>query len=160
MLKKPILNITNFTFNEKYNLITIHRPANTDDIEVLQEILNGIGNLPYTSIWPLHPRNKITLERLKIPKNLIICEPFSYFEILYVLKNCEKVLTDSGGLQKEAYWLKKPCITIRPQTEWVETLHNNWNQLCEPNCNDIISKYQNQVQEERWIELYGKGNCQ
>ena len=157
--KKPILNITNFTFNEKYNLITIHRPANTDDIEVLQEILNGIGNLPYTSIWPLHPRNKKTLERLKIPKNLIICEPFSYFEMLYVLKNCEKVLTDSGGLQKEAYWLKKPCITIRPQTEWVETLHNNWNQLCEPNCNDIISKYQNQVQEERWIELYGKGTA-
>jgi UDP-GlcNAc3NAcA epimerase len=158
LAKKPIFNVADFTFKEKYNLITIHRPANTDDIEVLQEILNGIGNLPYTNIWPLHPRNKKTVEKLKKPKNLIICEPFSYFEMLFVLQNCEKVLTDSGGLQKEAYWLKKPCITIRPQTEWLETLHNNWNQLCKPDSNEITLKYQKQPFEESWIELYGKGN--
>jgi UDP-N-acetylglucosamine 2-epimerase len=156
--KKPTLPDSGFTFNTKYNLITIHRPANTDNLEILQEILNGIGELPHTNIWPLHPRNKLALSKLKVPKNIIICDPFSYFEMLYTLKNCEKVLTDSGGLQKEAYWLKKPCITIRPQTEWIETLHNNWNQLCRPERKNIISSYQNYPEESSWVPLYGNGN--
>jgi UDP-GlcNAc3NAcA epimerase len=156
MAKKPVLN--NFDFAKKYNLITIHRPANTDSLGVLQEILNGIGDLPYNNLWPLHPRNKQVLSKLKVPKNIIICEPFSYFEMLYVLKNCEKVLTDSGGLQKEAYWLKKPCITIRPQTEWIETLHNYWNQLCNPDRKEIKRLYQIDPVISSWKQLYGQGD--
>jgi len=154
--KKP--ELANFDFTIKYNLITIHRPSNTDFLNVLQEILNGIGDLPNLNIWPLHPRNKSTISKLNVPKNILICDPFSYFEMLFVLKNCYKVLTDSGGLQKEAYWLKKPCITIRPQTEWIETLDNNWNQLCKPDRIEINKIFQNDPKRYSWKELYGQGN--
>ena len=73
-----------------------------------------------------------------------------------LLRNCNKVLTDSGGLQKEAYWAKKPCITIREETEWIETLHGNWNQLTGPNSSKIIyAMSQNPYTE--WTPLYGIG---
>lgn len=158
LAKEPKLESQTFNFNTDYNLITIHRPANTDDKAILQEFINGIGYLPIPCIWPVHPRNKKTLDELKIPENLTICDPFSYFEMLYVLARCKKVVTDSGGLQKEAYWLEKPCITVRPETEWIETLHNHWNQLCEPNTTDIVSKYNCDPVLESWKPLYGNGN--
>lgn len=158
LAKQPKMASQTFNFEEDYNLITIHRPANTDDKIILQELLDGIGNLPNPCVWPVHPRNKKTITLLNIPDNLTICDPFSYFEMLYVLSNCKKVITDSGGLQKEAYWLKKPCITIRPETEWIETLHNNWNQLAEPNTKDIISKNNCEPLLNTWKPLYGDGN--
>ena len=155
--KQPKLD--NFDFKQQYNLVTIHRPANTDNNEILQAILDGLGELPHINIWPVHPRNKSAISSLKIPNNLILVEPFSYFEMLYVLQNSIKVITDSGGLQKEAYWLKKPCITIRPQTEWIETLHHNWNQLCEPNTTDMVRKYNNNPPLASWEPLYGDGKA-
>ena len=157
LAKVPDLKSKLFDFNTDYNLITIHRPANTDDNTILQELLNGIGNLPIPCIWPVHPRNKKALTELNIPNNLLICDPFSYFEMLYVLRHCNKVITDSGGLQKEAYWLKKPCITVRPETEWIETLHNHWNQLSAPNKEDILLKYNNHPNSESWKPMYGNG---
>lgn len=158
LAKKPKMDAQAFNFNQDYNLITIHRPANTDDKIILQDLLDGIGNLSNSCVWPVHPRNKKTLALLNIPDNLTICDPFSYFEMLYALSNCKKVITDSGGLQKEAYWLKKPCITVRPQTEWIETLHNNWNQLAAPNTEDIVSKYNSEPSLNTWKSLYGDGN--
>ncbi len=143
----------------RYNLITIHRPSNTDDIQRLQTILTGIGKIEESCYWPVHPRNKATLNQLVLPKNLVLCEPFSYFEMLYAIKNSVKVITDSGGLQKEAYWLKKPCITIRPQTEWIETLDNNWNQLCDGSTDSIVNCYQNDPIENTWKSIYGEGNA-
>ncbi len=79
--------------------------------------------------------------------------------MLYTLSNCNKVITDSGGLQKEAYWLKKPCITIRPQTEWVETLENNWNQLCSGTLADLQRCYTISPLKETWKPLYGEGSA-
>lgn len=158
MARMPSFENSEILLNGKFNLITIHRPANTDNKLMLQEILNGIGDLPIPNIWPIHPRIKNLLSSLKVPGNIKFCEPFSYFEMLYMLSNCRKVVTDSGGLQKEAYWLKKPCLTIRSETEWRETLNNNWNQLCKPDRNEITSLYQKEPKKDSWVPLYGDGN--
>ena len=155
--KRPVNKNIEGVLDGLYNLITIHRPANTDDFLVLQNIVNAIGSLSENCVWPVHPRNRIALEKLRLPKNLVLCQPFSYFEMLFVLSNCHKVITDSGGLQKEAYWLKKPCITVRPQTEWVETLENNWNQLSTGTPEDLKMCYSKSPSLESWKPLYGNG---
>ena len=142
-----------------YTLMTIHRPSNTDRPEKLQHILDAIGAIDEPVIWPVHPRNKKKIAQLNVPKNVKLMEPFSYFEMLVVLENAFKVITDSGGLQKEAYWKKKPCVTVRPQTEWVETLENNWNILAQPNKESINKAYQANVDPNSWKPLYGYGNC-
>lgn len=140
-----------------FNLMTIHRPANTDDTVKLQNILTGIGHTNVPTIWPVHPRNNAQLKQLQIPDNLVLTEPLSYFEMLYCLNSANQLYTDSGGLQKESYWLKTPCITIRPQTEWLETLHNNWNQLCDPNPDAIKACSSSLPLASSWVSLYGEG---
>ena len=157
--KRPDSETLQQILDKKYNLITIHRPGNTDNVLVLQGILNAIETIKDKCIWPVHPRNKATLSKLRLPDNLVLCEPFSYFEMLFTLSNCNKVITDSGGLQKEAYWLKKPCITVRPQTEWVETLENNWNQLCSGSPDDLQKCYTRTPLKETWKPLYGEGSA-
>lgn len=152
-------NIDKSLFEEEYGLLTIHRPSNTDNKENMQNIFDSIEELGIPYIWPLHPRNKEKISRLKVPNNLNITEPLSYFEMLYTISKCSHVITDSGGLQKEAYWLKKPCITIRSETEWIETLHNNWNQLCAPNSKSIVSACMNKPEVTTWVELYGNGKA-
>lgn len=140
-----------------YHLLTIHRPENTD--AEIQGVLDGLGENGTAVVWPIHPRNKSRLQKLKVPSNVHVFEPFSYFEMMVVLKAAKKVLTDSGGLQKEAYWAKKPCVTIRPETEWVETLHNRWNILAFASKSAIIEAVNSPVNVETWIPLYGDGNA-
>jgi UDP-N-acetylglucosamine 2-epimerase len=94
-----------------YYLATIHRPSYTDSEENLVQILNSFGRMDKPVVWPVHPRNNARLKRLTIPANLHLIEPQPYIAMLYLIENSSKVLTDSGGLQKEAYWLKKQCIT-------------------------------------------------
>ena len=114
-----------------YYLATVHRASNTDDKRRLYEILQGLSSLSAPVILPLHPRTKAKLEGEVIPDNILIQEPVGYLQMLKLIKHANAVLTDSGGLQKEAFWLKKPCITLREETEWVETLEGGWNQLVE-----------------------------
>ena len=142
-----------------YCLLTIHRPANTNSDLNMQEILSALGKLPYAFVWPIHPRNKLKLNKFEIPVNVHLFEPFSYFEMMVILKGAKKVITDSGGLQKEAYWAKKPCITIRPETEWVETLHHNWNILAAPDHNEILNAASLMTDTATWQSLYGDGNA-
>ena len=112
--------------NEFY-LGTVHRAENTDVPERLQNIFSAFSELDAPIIVPLHPRTKKMLQGIKYSDNVKIIEPVSYLKMVLLLKNAKKVLTDSGGLQKEAYFLKKPCITLRDETEWIETLEGNWN---------------------------------
>ncbi len=144
--------------DDKYYLATIHRPSNTNSKENLNSILNSFSTLEYPVLWPVHPRNKKALDSLEMPPNLFIAEPLSYFEMLVALKHSFKVLTDSGGLQKEAYWMKKQCITIREETEWVETLEGNWNQLTGPDTKKIIEACAI-TPSTKWKPLYGDGNA-
>ncbi len=158
--RKPEDEVLAAKMEQPFNLVTIHRPSNTDDEQQLQRILDAIGEQSQAQfIWPVHPRNKQKLNSLQLPKNLTICEPISYFEMMYALAHCTKVITDSGGLQKEAYWLKKPVITMRNTTEWVETLHNNWNQLCDFEKTDFKICFEQTPSIESWQPLYGNGSA-
>ncbi len=124
----------------KYYLATIHRQENTDDAKRLQQIFTAFSNLDIPVLLPLHPRTKKMLEPIKYSNNIKIIEPVGYLELLYLLANATKVLTDSGGLQKEAFFLSKPCLTLRDETEWIETLENGWNDIVGASTEKILLK--------------------
>ncbi len=117
-----------------FALATIHRADNTDNPERLQAILDAMGNAPCPVRLACHPRTAKAIQSHNIPikGTLELIEPLSYFEMLGALDACEFVVTDSGGLQKEAYFFKKKCLTVRPQTEWTELLDAGVNRLVEP----------------------------
>ncbi|HYC29186.1 MAG TPA: UDP-N-acetylglucosamine 2-epimerase, partial [Chitinophagaceae bacterium] len=144
-----------------FYLLTVHRPSNTDNPENLQAIFSALSAVNAQFVWPVHPRTKKALAEHSIhrPVNLVLTNPFSYFEMLEALKRCKKVLTDSGGVQKEAYWMKKPCITLREETEWVETLENDWNILAGPNTKKILDALNAPVDAGTWKHLYGNGHA-
>ena len=152
-----ISNIIPF-HNQKYYLATIHRPSNTDSTNNLESILKAFSSSDLPVVWPVHPRNRKNLEKKKIPESIYLMDPVSYFKMIVLIKNCKKVVTDSGGLQKEAYWLKKPCITIREETEWKETLEGGWNQLTGTHSSKILQALQRDPQK-KWIPLYGSADA-
>jgi UDP-GlcNAc3NAcA epimerase len=138
------------------SLITLHRPVNTESHSTVQVILDQIKQLPGNFVWPVHPRNRNNLPKLEIPSNLKLTEPLSYFEMLHLLVRCEKVITDSGGLQKEAYWAKKQCLTVREETEWLETLEGDWNILTSADC---IGEDFGKKPKSSWKPMYGDGKA-
>lgn len=148
---------------DKWYLTTIHRAENTDTICRLDEILKALECLKYKVIFPVHPRIKnyiISLYEKYKYNNILFVEPLSYIEMLYFAKNAVKILTDSGGLQKEAYIMNVPCVTIREQTEWIETLNGNHNILAKPLMDDIIEKVNNtKIVEATHRQYYGDGNA-
>lgn len=139
-LAEEKINIKNITKLTDFYIATIHRQENTDDLKRLQSIFNAFSELDFPVILPIHPRTKNILENISFNDNIKIIEPVSYLGMIQLLKNCKKVLTDSGGLQKEAYFLKKQCITLRDETEWTETLNNNWNFIVGAETNLILEK--------------------
>lgn len=148
--------------NEWY-LSTIHRAENTDSINKVREILNAFEKLDAPVIFPVHPRTKGLVKTLKERhryKNILFLEPVGYLDMLYFVKNAKKVITDSGGLQKETYILGTPCITVRDQTEWVETLVGNHNILAKPVAEDIVDKVMNTtIDYDKKESYYGAGNA-
>ncbi len=121
-----------------FYLATIHRAENTDDPDRLQSILKAFSLMDQTIILPLHPRTKSIIEAFHVPNNVTIVDPVSYLEMLSLITAADKVLTDSGGLQKEAIWLSTPCITLRDETEWVETTNGKWNQIVGAHTESIL----------------------
>lgn len=120
----------------EYYVATVHRAANTDDVAQLAGIIEGLGAAPRPVILPLHPRTRAATRRhglegtLADPSGqLIVIEPLGYLDMLQLQQHAAAILTDSGGMQKEAYYLGIPCITLREETEWVETVDTGWNQL-------------------------------
>lgn len=113
-----------------YYLLTIHRAENIDSPTQLERIVQFVNEASHdtTVIFPVHPRARRTAFSGFAP-NVHRIEPVGYFDSIVLLKNCAMVLTDSGGLQKEAYWLKVPCVTLRTETEWIETVKDGWNVL-------------------------------
>ena len=118
-----------------YLLATVHRAENTDNKENLKNIIEAFINCGEVIVFPVHPRTKKYLEsyglmdKILKAENILITNPIGYLDILILEKNAKKILTDSGGVQKEAYFLKVPCITSRDRTEWVETVEDGWNIL-------------------------------
>ncbi len=134
----PLKSITHHK-SDGYCLATVHRPSNTDIRENLQSIFRAFGQLPLPVILPLHPRTKSVLDQIIIPDNIEITPPVSYLKMLTLTSNAHRVLTDSGGLQKEAYWFGKPCVILREETEYPETLENNWSVCAGANQESIIN---------------------
>lgn len=147
----------------QWYLSTIHRAENTDSINKVKEVLDAFEQLDAPVIFPVHPRTKGLVKTLKEShgyKNILFIEPMGYLDMLYFVKNAKKVVTDSGGLQKETYILDTPCVTVRDQTEWVETLVGNHNILAKPNADDIVDKVMNTVIDyDKKEAYYGIGNA-
>ena len=117
----------------RYRMLTIHRAENTDDRDTLRRLVAFVNRVTAGDdvIFPMHPRTAGAYEACgeRLSSNVRIIEPLGYFDLVAVLKDASQLLTDSGGLQKEAYWLRVPCVTLRNETEWVETVESGWNTL-------------------------------
>jgi len=155
--KQNILSILPIELISDYFLFTLHRPVNNSK-STLAEILKGLSQLETNIVWPVHPAVKNYIQGIELPSNVFVFPPFSYLQMLLALQHAKKVITDSGGLQKEAYWAKKPCITLREETEWTETLSNNWNILTSCKREDIVRSANWKVETTTWVSLYGNGN--
>lgn len=143
-----------------YYLATIHRPINTDNVKNLKIIFEAFGSLDKPVIFPLHPRTKEKIKTMKT-SNIMFIEPVGYLLMLYLTKHAYMVLTDSGGLQKEAYLLKTPGTILRDKTEWIETLENGWNKLSIIN-KDVLIKNAMRKQEfinKKQKNSFGNGNA-
>ncbi|MFL5955801.1 MAG: non-hydrolyzing UDP-N-acetylglucosamine 2-epimerase [Gaiellaceae bacterium] len=116
-----------------YTVLTIHREANTRP-ERLREIVDAVNRSDREFVFPLHPRTRHALAAygIELGRNIEATEPLGYLEMLALVAGAEAVVTDSGGLQKEAYWMRVPCVTLRPSTEWVDTVEAGANALAEP----------------------------
>ena len=145
----------------KYIAATIHRPSNTDSKENMESIFSAFERSGKTIVFPIHPRTRkyITEYNIDIPENVHLIEPLGYLDMLQLTANAEKVVTDSGGVQKEAYILKVPCVTLRENTEWVETLNNGWNKLLDSANTDAISKSIDEtIIPGEWVPVFGDGH--
>lgn len=127
----------------KYLVLTVHRPANTDSRENMESILAAVAESGKRTVFPVHPRTRKYLQGYglweTLHSSIIVTEPLGYLDMISLMSNAEKILTDSGGMQKEAYILGVPCITLRDTTEWVETLEGGWNVLVGAEKNSIIN---------------------
>ena len=149
---------------EQFILATIHRAENTDDPKRLTSIFNALTEISneIPIVLPLHPRTKMKIKNLKFKnENINIIKPIGYLEMIYLLKTCSLVMTDSGGLQKEAFFFKKPCVTLRDETEWVELVENGFNKVVGADEDKIISGYQemSKIKNNYNINLYGNGEA-
>ncbi len=146
-------------------LCTVHRAENTDDEKRLKEIFAALDKIGKEQqiILPLHPRTKKIIEQYHIDtRGLTIIEPVGYLQMVWLIDHCSLVMTDSGGLQKEAFFFAKPCITLRDETEWVELVDNRFNIVVGANKNKIVETYQNREDlfSERYeLDLYGGGKA-
>ena len=151
-------------FEEPYIVCTIHRQENTDEIGRLSQIIEGLNEIAKTSkiIFPMHPRTKniIRNQKILLNKNLIVTKPMSYINFLSHIKYCDLVITDSGGLQKESYFMKKNCLVIREETEWNELTFHNFNKLCGVSKEEILQNYNDRFKLNNKFDLplYGDGN--
>jgi len=129
----PIALERGVTYRYSYVVLTLHRQANTEP-ERLRAIVAALGETDRRFVFPVHPRTRHALDRngIETPPNVEAVGPLGYLELLALLANADAAVTDSGGLQKEAYWLRVPCVTVRPSTEWVDTVAAGANRLAEP----------------------------
>jgi len=143
----------------EYLLVTIHRSENTDRPERLSGILNALNALKEPVVFPIHPRARkaISTLELSIEPHIRLIEPLGYLEMVALTRAARLVLTDSGGLQKEAYWLGVPCLTLRDETEWVETVKAGWNVLVGAQPEKIIDSVRSFVAPSQRPALYGSG---
>jgi len=143
---------------QKYYLLTLHRPYNVDEPNQLKQILANLARLKTTIIFPVHPRTLKIIKQNNIPvaDQLKIIEPLGYLDFISLQSNAAKIITDSGGVQKEAYLLGKPCITLRTETEWTETVDAGWNLLIDSTKPNLASEIDSFNPTGKPESLYGQ----
>ncbi|MBS4013027.1 MAG: UDP-N-acetylglucosamine 2-epimerase (non-hydrolyzing) [Bacteroidetes bacterium] len=148
---------------KEFVLTTFHRAENTDDAIALENIITGLNkvNSEIPVVFPVHPRTKKIIENSGLKVNFHMIDPVGYFDMLELIKNCKMVFTDSGGLQKEAFFFGKNVITMREQTEWVELIDNGFNILSGANSEKIFETYLNSIHSsvDFNVDLYGDGDA-
>mgnify|MGYP006074779985 FL=1 len=149
---------------KKFILTTLHRAENTDDKNVLNSIVTSLNHIHENIcpvVLPLHPRTKAKLEQFGIELKVKLIDPVGYFDMIELLKNCSLVITDSGGLQKEAFFFDKNCVTLREQTEWVELIEEGVNKLAGSDKEKIIAYTTEMLNKESDFStnLYGNGKA-
>jgi len=150
-----------------YYLATIHRAENTDDLERLKSILKALNEIGKDTpvVLPIHPRTKKMMKVYQLfpeTKWIKLISPVSYLDMLALEKNARDILTDSGGVQKEAYWFRVPCFTLREETEWVETVKSGWNVLVGTEVKRIIDEVKHGMGKKRVTkekEIFGDGKA-
>ena len=146
---------------ERYYYLTCHREENTNEDSKLFEILSAMDSLEYPTIYPVHPRNKVRAIRLQEQygfKNILLCEPVGYLESIYLVNHAEKIVTDSGGLQREAFFAGKKCVTILDFICWPETMVDNRNELAKPDAADIVEKLTHVQHVDQSYTPFGDGH--
>ncbi|MGA1824068.1 MAG: non-hydrolyzing UDP-N-acetylglucosamine 2-epimerase [bacterium] len=147
-----------------YAVCTIHRQENTDNINNLKNILYGLTRIAETGIkiiFPVHPRTEKVMKTVDIDlSSLMLIDPVPYLDMLMLESKAQIIITDSGGMQKEAFFLNVPCLTIREQTEWGETIALNMNTLAKPDPDTIVRVYKKMSQKPSYAtsKPYGEGN--
>ncbi len=141
----------------RYLLLTVHRAENTDDPERLRRILKALDAAAETVVFPVHPRTRKVLEHLAYapPAHVRLVPPVGYIDMVRLLTNARLVLTDSGGVQKEAYWTNVPCVTLRDETEWIETVTTGWNVLTGADTEAIVRAMKSFCPPPAHPPLYG-----
>ncbi len=158
-------NIINFN-NQKVEIpqdfyyLTCHRQENTDELKKLTNILSAMNDLECKTIYPVHPRNqKVAVEICEKNRfvNIVLTQPLGYLESISLVNRAKKIVTDSGGLQREAFFAKKQCITILDYVVWPETMNDNCNQLAKPDKQDILNKLAKPVMFDKAYKPFGDG---
>ncbi|KAB1191226.1 MULTISPECIES: non-hydrolyzing UDP-N-acetylglucosamine 2-epimerase [Haloferax] len=149
----------------EYVLATVHRAGNTDDRTKLESIMTGLADAGKPVVFPVHPRTKNALEASGLwatvtdDENILLVEPVGYLDFVRLLDGAERVATDSGGVQKEAFYLDKRCVTLRDETEWVETVDAGWNTLVGADVDAIRTALQSTEPLPEKPSLYGDGTA-
>jgi len=139
----------------------VHRAENTDNPNRLEAVIEGLGLCGRQVILPLHPRTRNCIKSLEIilPANIHIVDPVGYLEMVWLENHCSLIATDSGGVQKEAYFFGKPCVTLRDETEWLELVKTGWNTLVGANAQQIADCISTASVPINYTELYGTGDA-
>ncbi len=159
---KTLLDTLKFEPEIGYILTTIHRPTNADSKQRLTTIFDQFSQINQPVIFPLHPRTRKQMIAFNLapPTNVHLIDPLGYSDLLFLLNHADICITDSGGLQKEAYLLNTACVTVRPQTEWTETIDSGWNTLAEPDqISDKVNDMRALKSSHPHPEFYGDGKA-
>ena len=144
---------------QSYLLATVHRRENTRESAQLSSILKAFNLVNEPIVFPVHPgtRKAISEKGLRPSPHVHLVDPVGYLEMVALVGSARLVMTDSGGLQKEAYWLGAPCLTLRSETEWVETVEAGWNLLVGSDASKILDAVNSFVPPDSHPALYGDG---
>ena len=149
------------TLPEKFYYMTCHRQENTDTDEKLDGICSAMAELAFPTVYPVHPRNHNSAERLckeKGYKNIILTLPVGYKTSISLVNKAEKIVTDSGGVQREAFFAGKPCVTVLDFVVWPETMQDGYNVLAKPDKEDVLSKLNRKVEIDPGYQPFGDGH--